>query len=475
MGCLNAACKPANSTIYMKVALISPRILNPEITRAGNNMPSSSITGLGYIAAYLRQAGHTALIFAPDSTRTTMETVWEGLEKFKPDIVGVSVLTDNFMEARKVVAEAKRRCACPVIMGGPHANALPRSTLEGLPALDAVIMGEGELPMLALATEFDRNGAVDFNCVPGAAFIKDGQYRQNPLMELIADLDILPYPALDLVSGSALQRGAPADGPGGNAVIFSSRGCPAQCTFCANRIMGRRFRARSPLNVVGEMEFLQKKYGTKRFSFFDDCFTADTRRTAEICDLIIKKDMAITWTFNGRVNTLLDGSFIALLKRAGCAGVLMGIETSSQRLSDLMKKGTTPAQAEASCALLRKHGIPYICCFMLGNEGETLATALDTIAFAAKLKPVAATFTTTIPFPGTVLFEKYYKDFDKPDTDWTNWATEIGVRTYEPRHTALSGRALRCLRLWAFLRFYSNPFQIFRMLSELYAPDVKPG
>lgn len=436
------------------------------VSKETAGQPGSFPSGLCYIAAYLRQAGHTVTIHAPNITKTTMEAAWPELEKFKPDIVGVSSVTANFMEARKVVAEAKRRLGCPVIMGGHHTSALPRSTLEGLPVLDAVIIGEGEIPMRALAAEFDRTGKIDFSGIPGAAFIKDGQYAQNPLPDPIADLDSLPYPARDLVSGGAWQQSEVSKQPVPRSMIVSSRGCPGQCTFCANTRISRKFRARTPCNVVEEMEFLKNKYGTISFGFTDNCFTADVKRAYDICSLLIEKNLGVTWVAAGRVNNLLDEDFLERMKRAGCVGLTIGIETSSQQLSNLMKKGTTPEQGARCCVLLRKHGIPYYGGFMIGNEGETLKTALDTIAFASKLKPSGAVFSVTLPLPGTELFERFYKDFDRPDTDWANWGSQEFSQPYKPRHTALSVRTLEWLLIWANLRFYCNPFQLFRMLLD---------
>jgi len=136
----------------MRVAFLLP--LFPELlirlsVRGRGDFP----LGLGYMAAALRREGHESGIFIPDGIRLGMEKVWRDLAEFRPDLLGLSVLTQNVMEAGRVAREAKRRLGCPVIMGGPHPTALPRSTLEGLPELDGVICGEAELSMLELARE----------------------------------------------------------------------------------------------------------------------------------------------------------------------------------------------------------------------------------------------------------------------------------------------------------------------------------
>ncbi|MCX5786762.1 MAG: radical SAM protein [Elusimicrobia bacterium] len=415
--------------------------------------------GVGYIAAYVRKAGHTVKIFDPEPCGMPLELMWKKVAEFRPDIVGITSVTSNFMWARQAAIEAKRRLNCMVIMGGPHVNAVPRSTLQSMPELDAVILGEGEIPMLALANEFDARGKVDFNKIPGAALMEGWEYREIPRPEIISGLDRLPYPARDLLDIDLYLPGQKT------VTLISSRGCPSQCTFCANICMGRKFRAHSPEFVVGEMAYVAEKYGIRHFRIYDDCFTADPVRVSRICDLIINEHLNITWDAAGRVNTLQDDALILKMKQAGCICILLGIETGSQRILDLMKKGTTLAMAEECCSKLRKRGISYVNSFMIGNEGDTKETVIATIAFAKKLKSAAAVFNILIPYPGTLLFDKYYKEYDTPETDWTHWCSQRDDRPYEPRQTALSKKDTIRLRARAYQRYYCNLSQILRTLA----------
>jgi anaerobic magnesium-protoporphyrin IX monomethyl ester cyclase len=404
-------------------------------------------------------------IFDPEPCEMPLELMWKKVEEFRPDVVGLTSVTPTFTTARKLALEAKRRLSCLVIMGGPHVSALPRSTLESMPrALDAVILGEGELPMLAVAAEFDAHGKVDFNKVPGAAFIENWKYKENPRPEFIADLDALPYPARDLVDLSLYYPLRWPSWSKKSTTLISSRGCPSQCTFCANISMGRKFRARSPGNVVGEMEYLAREYGLRYFKFCDDCFTADPGRVAEICELIISKRLNVAWDAYSRVNTLLDGALIRKMKKAGCVYVFLGIETGSQRILDLMKKGTTLKMAEECCSLLRKHGMAYHASFIVGNEGDTKETVAAAIAFAKKLSPDYTMFGAMIPFPGTPIFDKYFKDYDRPDTDWSNWCLDVPGWPYESRQTELSMEDILLLTSRANLQYFLHPVRFARAL-----------
>ena len=453
----------------MKIALINPPLPRPFaiILKLVHYREIYSIPlGLAYIAAYARQAGHTVKIFDPEPCGMPLELMWRKIEEFRPDIVGITSVTPNFMLARQLVIEAKRCFGCLVVMGGPHVNALPRSTLQGLPELDAVILGEGEIPILDLATEFDARGKVDFNKIPGAAFMEGWNYKETPRPELISNLDALPYPARDLVDINLYTRRYPFLGKK-RMVLLSSRGCPSQCTFCANICMGRKFRARSAADVVGEMEYLVEKYGIRHFQFADDCFTAAPERVSEICELIISKQLDVTWDIMGRVNTLLDEALILKMKRAGCVQIMMGIETGNQRILDLMKKGTTIAMIEECCSLLRKYSIATYNSYIIGGEGDTKETIMSTIAFSKKLKSEMAVFAILVPLPGTPLFDKYYKDYDTPDTNWSAWYSAMRAKPYEYRHTALSNKTIWWFMIWAHLRFYLDPFQFLRLLFHV--------
>lgn len=445
----------------MKVALI-----NPPVSGLFGMLQRSSCPplGLGYLAAYLRRAGHEVRIYSPMPYRRGAERMFAELEQFGPDLVGLTAVTHSFMVARRLAARAKERLNCLVIMGGPHATALPESTLRSVPQLDAVIRGEGEIPALAIAAQFDAGGAVDFSGIPGASFLDAGRYRETPRPEPIGDLDALPYPVRELAGDAGGARRET------HMAVFTSRGCPSRCTFCANICMGRKFRPRSPESVVTELAYLSEQYGARDFVFADDCFTADPKRAAAICDLIIARKLKITWYANGRVNALRDGELVAKLKKAGCTQILLGIESGDQRVLDLMTKGATLAQAEECCATLRRHGVAYFNSYILGSEGETLKTALATISFSKKLKSVVAVLGRLVPMPGTPVFEKYYKDFDRPDTDWDAWCSFLPVQPCENRHTGLSQRTVFLLTVWANLRFYCDPLQFLRL--AVYAVDL---
>lgn len=427
--------------------------------------------GLGYIAAYVRQFGHQVRLFDPEAARQPIPAMLEELTRFKPDLIGISSVTANFQNAMELAVSAKQKLGCYVVLGGPHVSALPKSSLLAAREIDAVVCGEGEIPIREMADMFDQNGTVDFQQIRGVAFLKENEVVFTHRPELL-DINDLPPPARDLVDLSwytlhlHFQRGRKS------ATILSSRGCPSKCTFCGNIALGRRFRPLSATKFVDEVEDLYKNHQVRHFHIVDDCFTTNTGRVIEICDEIIRRNLKITWTNFGRVDNLQDLSLLQKMRKAGCEYILLGVESGNQRILDLMHKGITLDQVRRCCRLLRKAGIQYLNAFMIGNEGDDDQTIEETIRFAIELRAVQSVFNLLIPFPGTPIFYKYYRDFDRPGMDWSNFCAVGEDIPYEPRQTKLPRKALLGHASRAFLRYYLDFGQLARLFFFAGHPRV---
>ena len=235
--------------------------------------------------------------------------------------------------------------------------------------------------------------------------------------------------------------------------------------------MKRKFRPHSPEYFIRELTELISIFGIEHFHIVDDCFTYDTVRLKEICNLIIDKDLKITWTCFGRVDTLQNIEIVKLMKKAGCVLVILGIETGNQRISDLMRKENSK-MAEIACYNLKVAKIDFFNSFIIGNEGETKDSINDTVQFSKKLDSVMAAFNIMVPFPGTTIFRRYYNDYDKPETDWNNWCSVGDDIAYDLRHTELSRSDILKLTSKAYNVFYFDPVQLFRILSYSKNPTV---
>jgi radical SAM superfamily enzyme YgiQ (UPF0313 family) len=428
--------------------------------------------GLGSLAGYVRQFGHVVAIFDPEAAREPVSRMWERVSCFRPDLIGITSVTAVFPVAGELAREAKRRLGCLVIMGGAHVSALPRSSLRAVPELDAVIRGEGEIPLREIAAFFDAHGTVDFSSVPGAAFFRNGEYHAIPRPPLIEDIEQLPPPARDLVDLSWYSLHPQFERGTRSATVLSSRGCPSRCTFCGNVTLGRRFRPLGAERFVEELATLRRQQDIRHFHIVDDCFTADPRRVEAICDLLIKRRLGITWFIFGRADTLQDPRLLARMRQAGCVLVLLGVESGNQRILDLMKKGQTKDDVRRCCRQLRRARIPFFNSFMIGNEGDTEETVRESVSFAKELRSVAAFFNILIPFPGTPLFHRFFPDYDRSDMDWGSFCAVGDDVPYDPRQTELRRGDILRLISWAHRAFYLDPAQLARLALYARKPQI---
>lgn len=324
--------------------------------------------------------------------------LFKTIDKFRPDVVGVTSYSYLYKKAYEVVDKVKSYGDHIVILGGPHVSALRGKVLEDTQA-DFAAKGESEYTLLELCEAISTEG--NYKEIKGLIWRDKNSITENVDRPFIQDLDSLPFPAYEDFElekyGCYSERRLP---------IITSRGCPYQCIFCAVKMcMGNRFRARSPENVVDEMEYWYRK-GWKNFDINDDCFTFDLKRAEKICDLILERDLRITYDlYNGiRVNKASE-EVLLRMKNSGCRLVQYGIEAGNQEVLKKIKKGITIEQAKRAVELTKKVGIPCVVNFIIGHPGETFDRAMDSIRLAEELPVDSVCFYNLVPYPGTELFE----------------------------------------------------------------------
>ncbi|NIP66711.1 radical SAM protein, partial [Candidatus Bathyarchaeota archaeon] len=159
------------------------------------------------------------------------------------------------------------------------------------PLVDIVCMAEGERTIVELAHKLERNG--DLHDVKGIAHRSGDHIKVNQPRELIQNLDSLPFPARHLLPMDKYTVLGQEPSAGG---IITSRGCPFQCVFCSSSLLsGKKFRARSPKNVVHEIEHLRHYHGISFVEFLDDLFTLDQERVVDICKEIGRRHLDVEW------------------------------------------------------------------------------------------------------------------------------------------------------------------------------------
>ena len=403
-----------------------------------------ALLGLGYLAAVLEKNQYQVDVIDCQVLKLSFEDFRSEISKRQPNIVGVTSSTLTYQSALKLVKIAKEACPnCITVTGGSHVTFWDDKAFEECPELDIVVRREGENTLLELAQRIEAGESYDD--VIGTTCRKDNKIVRNPDRPYIEDLDSLPFPARHLWPMERFREYEDI------LYLATSRGCVYWCEFCATvRMHGRKYRMRSPENVVEELESLHKTYGISKFTFCDDAFTVDQSRTEALCNQILKRGLKIEWNCGTRVD-MLTKELLVKMKEAGCISVWFGVESGSQQVLDAMKKGITPELTMKVFGWVRELGLKPIPNVILGFPSETKESAWKTIKFVEKISPDDVGFyNVATPFPGTPMYDQVKEkgwlrvtDFDKYDTTKPIFETPT-----------LSMKDLGKLREGAFHHFY---------------------
>jgi anaerobic magnesium-protoporphyrin IX monomethyl ester cyclase len=386
---------------------------------------------LAYVAALLEKAHKVCVIDSPtegwrnleevDGTKYRVglsnEEIAARLKRFSPDVVGIEIPFSGWAKTAFEVASTVKGINRDVVtaLDGQHPSAKPVDCLAN-PDVDFVVVGEPENTMLELVSAVEE-GSQNFGKIRGLGFMENGKPVVTGKRSVIEDLDSLPFPARHLLPMDIyyeVVRENPLRGEIRKrwTMVLTSRGCPYNCVFCSNCVVwGKKWRGRSPENVVAELEQIIRDYGIEQVDFWDDNMTLDRKRMADICDLIVAKHVRFEWfTPNGVRADTLDEGLLAKMKRAGCKKIRLAPESGVQRVVDeIIKKNLDLKSVEQAVVSAKKVGIKVGCFFVIGLIGETKADIEETIKYAYKLRRLGADsfiFSIATPIYGSALYEQ---------------------------------------------------------------------
>jgi anaerobic magnesium-protoporphyrin IX monomethyl ester cyclase len=438
----------------VRIALVNPPLL-PGVMWHRLTVP----IGLACLAAVVEKGGYAVKIVDCSALDMDFDKMKREVASFEPDIVGITSLTATFSSALRAAHELKESCpAAFTVLGGPHATIRSVDIINENVDVDVVVRGEGEETLLELA------GCVaeerKFDEVAGITFRKNGNTVQTPDRPFIQNLDELPYPAYHLLP---LEKYRPAGSFFGKRIlpIMSSRGCPFDCSFCvSSRMFGKMFRARSPKNVVDELEWLKNEHGAEAFSFYDDTLTLDKERCHKIFEQMQKRRVDLPWDCFTRTDQI-SKELLIKMKRAGCQFVTFGVESGSTQLLEAMGKGTTVEQNENAIKWAKEAGLLVATSVVVGYPGETVETLKETFDFIYRVRPNAVYLCAATPFPGTALYELVKNLGWKMSEDWNQYNTVDF--TFE--NPSLPNEYMKKTRKKFYDRFYS-PLYILRHFNK---------
>ncbi len=254
-----------------------------------------------------------------------------------------------------------------ILLGGVGAAGIEMETMQRFPQLDVIHCGEGDVTVPLLIRQLLNNESIED--VPSIVYRIDNQVRINPKSERIQLPDGILFPAWDRLDMPKYQ--------GYN--ILGSRGCPYPCTFCSiTPIWGWKAYSRSNESIVEEMKILHERYGVQEFLFQDEYFVSNPKRIIDFCKLLKKSKLKIVFKAFARID-LVNRESLKALADAGCIELRFGIESGSDKILKLIKKGITSKQCLEQIALAKKY-IPRVDAFYVwGFPYETMQDFSETI------------------------------------------------------------------------------------------------
>lgn len=438
--------------------------------------------GLMYIASYLRRRKrHDIRIIDMRVKQQVPQDIIGDILDYSPDIVGLSSLTYEAPVVHEIARNIKEfNEDCKLVVGGPYPTSSPERVLKDN-NIDYVALGEGEVTMGELVQEVEKGN--NYAEISGLVFSRNGEIVFTPPRAFIEDLDSIPFPAWDLIDIESYFEAEKM-----NRVyyrkeymsIFTSRGCPYNCVYCHN-IFGKRFRMRSPENVISEIEALSNNYGIREIDFIDDAFNIDAERAERICDLLIEKGLDVKITFpNGIRGDIISEKLLHKMKEAGTYRIVYGIETASPRLQKLIKKNMNLEKMNKIISFTDRIDILSHGFFMLGFPTETREELQQTIDYAKNSKLHTASFFTVNSFEGTELaglVKELEIPVDYEQEEHNCFTTNAKLSEVSPAELArLSRKAnrvfyLKIRRIYRILMLFPRKFQIFR----LFLTFIKKG
>ena len=420
--------------------------------------------GLSYLAAVLEKNHYQVDVIDCQVLKPTREELEDEIIKRQPDMVGITSTTLTYKPALEIVKTAREaRPDCLIILGGSHVTIMDEQSLREQPEADIVVRGEGEQTMLELAHHISKSNLKDFHAVAGITFRKNEQIVRTPNRPFIKNLDELPYPAHKYFPLKKYRLFGKTYLP-----IITSRGCPFQCTFClASRMCGKQFRARSPKNVVDELEWLRDTHGADAFAFYDDTFTFDRKRAQEICEEMKARKVGLPWDCRTRVDRVSE-EVLARMGAANCQLIHFGVESGSQKILDAMRKGTTVEQNEKAITWAKEAGISVAISVVVGYPGETEDMLKQTLDFIGRTEPDYVYVCQAIPYPGTDLYDLLKELGWEMSTEWNHYDEQTQVF----KNPILPPQKIEEMRRTFYNNFFSPSYYLHKSLKRDFYSQI---
>ncbi len=390
-----------------------------------------------YLAGYIEERGYKVKIadFKQKSMQENLELIYEEIKRSKPRFVGLAAFVTDFGVMCDLAKSIKKISDAVILVGNAHPSTNPEDFIHPGSDFDIAVRGEGEETLEEILELY--NSPEDLHKIKGITFLENGKIINTPVRKFLngdkwgkpayhlLDMEFYARPSKYLIR--TLYTSC--------AIIYTARGCPFKCGFCAaNAVWDANDREGTPVvrnrpmeTVIEELRLLQDKYHFDFFYILDDTFGLRERDVYAFCEAYKKSGLKMQWAAETRVACIKNKEILETMLDAGCIQLDFGVETGAPRLLDTINKKISVEQIKTAFRLCRETGMRSFANMLINLPGETEEDLCVTEDLLDEIKPTYTSIGVTQPYPGTPFYtlagfnipkEEYYLlDREVPSDD----------------------------------------------------------
>ncbi|MBF0370591.1 MAG: radical SAM protein [Magnetococcales bacterium] len=363
-----------------------------------------------YAASILNQAGFQVTVLDLWANGWSLEKSLAHILALNPQAILYDCTTGVLPALKEINAALLNKISPRTLAFGAIPTFFPEALFTHDSGFEIGLAGECEKTVGVVMTALAQGS--DWRNIPGLVYWDSDSETlvktpKGPFLEDLDQLPLIDYHLFDLKRYRKFSFPVPIFRRVRWGHLLTTRGCPYHCSFCSHdhrQSFGRAMRHTSPKRVADEFEHLATRHGVNAISIEDDCFTVDGGYVSEICDELIRRNLGVKWVVQTRAD-LLDRPLMKKMKAAGCVGLSLGIESGSDRVLKVLKKGVRVARIRETLENATAEGLMLRLLFMIGNPGETEAEIEETIQLALSAQAITVQAHFCTPYPGTDFFD----------------------------------------------------------------------
>ena len=379
----------------MRILFIDP----PGLQEPLKNKPAIGLNlAVASLTPILVRQGHQVSLFdmANHYECRSIEFIRESLSAYKPDIIGITILSAQYVGAVNIIKHLRKITCLPIVVGGAEVTAVESKIFQDTDyAVDISVLGEGEESLVKIMECMERNDMLSVESIPGLIVNSNGNLKKTGPSQMVTDLDKYPSPDLSVfgIRNVLLYN------------LLGSRGCPFNCSFCFS-YLGNKWRYRNPKKIVEELLMARERYDYKVFRFQDPVFNFNLGWVRDLCDEITEAGLSeMRWEAIGVRADKLDDDLCVKMSDAGCKRVAIGVETLHPEVFKLIKKGITIDALKRGVKTAAKYFERTSVYLIIGLPGDNRERSLFTYHEVNKLNPTDINLAIAVPYSGTRLKE----------------------------------------------------------------------